>query len=57
MPTRHINDKTWRDVEKETVKIIVNTQKSVKEVEVLNLLIKLGLENITEEDYEKLAKK
>ena len=57
MPTRHINDKTWREVEKQTVKIVVATQKSVKEVEVLNLLIKKGLEAITEEDYQELTKK
>lgn len=57
MPTRHVNDKTWREVEKETVKIVVNTQKSVKEAEVLNLLILKGLEEITEEDYKRLFKK
>ena len=57
MPTRHINDKTWREVEKETVKIVVNIQKSVKEADVLNLLIQKGLEEITEDDYKRLLAK
>ena len=57
MPTKHINDKTWREVEKETVKVVVNIQKSVKEADVLNLLIQKGLEEITESDYQRLLKK
>lgn len=57
MPTKHINDKTWREVEKETVKVVVNIQKAVKEADVLNLLIQKGLEEITKADYKRLIKK
>jgi hypothetical protein len=53
MPTKHINDSTWRLVEKETVKAVVTLQKSVKDTEVLNWLILKGLETITEKDYER----
>lgn len=57
MPTKHIDDSTWRKVEKEHVKAVVATQKSLKDTEILRILINKGLETITEEDYRKLANK
>lgn len=56
MPTKHIDDATWRKVEKEHVKAVVATQKSFKDTEVLKILINKGLEEITEEDYKKYGK-
>lgn len=57
MPVKHINDATWRKVEIETVKAVVATQASIKDTEVLNLLIIKGLEAITEDDYKRFAEK
>lgn len=57
MPTKHIDDATWRKVEKETVKAVVATQRSLKDTDILKILINKGLEHITEDDYIKLAKK
>lgn len=56
MPTKHIPESTWRKVEKETVRAVIATQKSIKDTEVLNLLILKGIEAITDEDYKKLKK-
>ncbi|MBQ4852841.1 hypothetical protein [Pseudoalteromonas sp. MMG012] len=56
MPTKHIDDATWRKVEKEHVKAVVATQRSFKDTEVLKILINKGLEEITEEDYKKYGK-
>ena len=57
MPTKHIDDATWRKVEKETVKAVVATQRSLKDTDILKIWINKGLEHITEDDYIKLAKK
>lgn len=54
MPTKHIDDKTWRKVEQETVKAVVATKEPLKDTEVLRLLILKGLEVVTVEDYRKL---
>ncbi|CAH9054528.1 hypothetical protein PSEHALCIP103_01052 [Pseudoalteromonas haloplanktis] len=57
MPTKHIDDITWRKVEKEHVKAVIATQKSLKDTDILRILINKGLEVINENDYEKLIKK
>lgn len=57
MPSKHIDDVTWRKVEKETVEAVVATRESLKDTEILKLLILKGLENITEEDYINYANK
>lgn len=56
MPTKHIDDETWRKVEKEAVKATIATKKSIKETEMLKWLILKGLEEINEEDFERMAK-
>lgn len=56
MPTKHIPETTWRKVEKEMVKVVVELQTPVKDTEVLNWLILKGLEKITAEDYRKFKK-
>ena len=55
MPTKHIDDVTWRKVEKEHVKAVVATQKSLKDTEILKILINKGLETIEENDYLKIV--
>ena len=57
MPTKHIDDETWRKVEQAAVKATIATKKSVKETEMLKWLILKGLEEITESDYEKMIKR
>jgi len=57
MPSKHIDDVTWRKVEKESLRAVKAAEKVFKETEILKLLIIKGLENVTDEDYENLAKK
>jgi hypothetical protein len=57
MPSKHIQDDLWRLVEQETVKAVISTRESIKNTEMLNLLVLKGLETITEKDYRKLAGK
>lgn len=57
MPTKHIDDTTWKAVERETVKAVTATQSAIKDSEVLKLLILIGIENVTDDDYKKLAGK
>ena len=57
MPTKHIDDETWRKVEKEAVKATIATKKSIKETEMLKWLILKGLEEISELDFEKMVKR
>ncbi|MGY3943742.1 hypothetical protein [Aeromonas tecta] len=51
MPSKHIDDSTWRRVESETVKAVIATRTSLKDTEILKLLILKGLECINEDDY------
>jgi hypothetical protein len=53
MPTKHIDDVTWRKIEKETVKAVVATQRSLKDTDMLRIIINKGLKHITTEDYQK----
>lgn len=57
MPTKHIDDATWRKVEKETVNAVTTTRAALKDTEVLKILILKGLENVKEEDYTEFLKK
>lgn len=57
MPSKHIDDATWRKVEQETVKAVIATRTSIKDTEVLRMLILKGLQEITEEDYAEFLKK
>ncbi|HEX8376759.1 MAG TPA: hypothetical protein VF602_03000 [Pedobacter sp.] len=57
MPTKHIPDAIWRRVEKEIVKAVIATQRPIKESEILEVLLKKGLENITNADYKTMKDK
>lgn len=52
MPTKHIDDQTWRRVEQETVRAVVATKANLKDTEVLKILILKGLAAVKEEDYQ-----
>ncbi len=56
MATKHIKDTTWKKVEKMTVKAVIETKTSIKETEMLDYLINLGLEKFEEEDFQKVKK-
>ncbi|WP_331346823.1 hypothetical protein [Cellvibrio sp. UBA7661] len=57
MPVKHIPDAIWRKVEKELVKAVVATQMPVKESEMIEVLLRKGLEHITEDDYKAMKEK
>lgn len=56
MPTKHIDENTWKKVQDETVKAVILTKTSIKETEMLQILIKKGLESMTDEDYIKYVR-
>ncbi|RBW67236.1 hypothetical protein DS893_00030 [Vibrionales bacterium C3R12] len=56
MTTKHIKDTTWSKVEKMTVKAVIETKTSIKETEMLDYLINLGLNRFEEDDYKKIKK-
>lgn len=56
MATKHIKESTWDKVEKENVKAIIETKKSIKDTEMLDFLINLGLSKITKDDFYKIKK-
>lgn len=57
MPSKHIDDQVWRQVEKKTVEAVIGTKVSIKDTTMLKWLIKKGIETITEDDYIKFLKK
>ena len=57
MPSKHIDDVTWRKEKKETLRAVMSANKVFKETEILKVLIQKGLENIEDEDYVRLANK
>lgn len=56
MTTKHIKDTTWTKVEKMTVKAVIETKTSIKETEMLDYIINLGLSKIEEDDFNKIKK-
>ncbi|MCQ9122781.1 hypothetical protein [Rodentibacter caecimuris] len=57
MPSKHIDENTWKKVQDETVKAVIATKTSLKDTEVLKILIKKGLEHINEQDYINFAQR
>lgn len=55
MPAKHIDENTWEKIKNEHVRAVVLTKASLKDTEVMKLLIKVGLENVKDEHYIKLA--
>jgi hypothetical protein len=56
MPSKHIDDKTWRKIQDLTVKVVIATQRPIKETDVLAYLVKRGLEEVNVEELKTLAK-
>jgi hypothetical protein len=56
MPSKHIDEKTWREIEKITVKAVIATNKPIKQGEILHFLIKRGMEDLTKDDFFELIK-
>ena len=42
MPSKHIDEKTWREIEKITVEAVIATQKPIKQGEILHFTYKKG---------------
>ncbi|MCX2534989.1 hypothetical protein OQ486_16210 [Plesiomonas shigelloides] len=57
MPSKHIEQRTWKKVQDATVKAVIQTKVSIKETEMLKLLILKGLSTITEEEIQEFADK
>lgn len=51
MPSKHIDNFIWKQVQEEHVKAVILTKASIKDTDVLKLLIKKGLETISKDDY------
>lgn len=56
MPVKHIPEAIWRKVEKEIVKAVIATQRPIKESEMIEYLLKKGLEATKSDDYRELMK-
>lgn len=56
MPTKHIDDETWRKIELRTVQTVIETRKSVKESEMLKRLILIGLKHYDKEKMDLIEK-
>ena len=50
MPTKHIDNETWRKIEKKTVEEIIKSSKSIKEGDMLKRLILIGLKHFDNEN-------
>lgn len=55
MPTKHIDEITWEKIKNEHVKAVILTKASLKDTDILKLLIKKGLETVKDQDYKDLA--
>lgn len=55
MPAKHIDEHTWEKIKNEHVRAVILTKASLKDTEIMKLLLKIGLEHVKDEDYIKLA--
>jgi len=51
MPSKHIDEATWKKIQSEHVKAVTETALSLKDTEVLKAIIIKGLEKIEKKDY------
>jgi hypothetical protein len=56
MPSKHIDEKAWKKIQDLTVKTVIATQRPIKETDVLQYVIKKGLEEVKLEELKNLAK-
>lgn len=57
MPSKFIPDDVWERSEAILVEAVVETKQSFKDADILRLLIELGIEKVTKEDYRNFADK
>ncbi|MGL5343196.1 MAG: hypothetical protein ACRC9O_00775 [Plesiomonas sp.] len=57
MPSKHIEQRIWQKVQDATVKAVIQTKVSIKDTEILKLLIIKGLSTISEEEIKEFAEK
>lgn len=57
MPTKHVSEKTWEMVEKQTYQAVIKTGVPIKDTDMLHYLIRKGVESMNAEDYEALAQR
>ncbi|AAP95836.1 hypothetical protein A6046_00945 [[Haemophilus] ducreyi] len=55
MPTKHIETELWQQVEAKTVETIIQSKVMIKETDILQEIIKKGLEHITVEELKRYA--
>ncbi len=53
MPTKHIDEETWKKIEEITVNEVIKKQKMIKPTEMLKRLILLGIKEYKENEKEK----
>jgi hypothetical protein len=51
MPVKHIDEETWEKIKKKTVEVIIETNKSIKEGQMLKRLILIGLKHYDKEQF------
>lgn len=51
MPSKHIDEKTWKMIQDEHVKSVTETGLSIKDTQVLKAVILIGLSTIRKENY------
>lgn len=51
MPSKHIDESTWKQIQDEHVKAVTETGISIKDTEVLKAIIIKGLKEIEKKDY------
>lgn len=57
MPTKHIDKLLWERIEQKTVDIVILQRKMVKDTDVLQCLIELALNNVSDEELSELITK
>ncbi|GAB1661544.1 TPA: hypothetical protein ACU18R_001926 [Mannheimia haemolytica] len=55
MPTKHIESELWQQIEERTVETIMQAQVMIKETDILQEIIKKGLQHISIEELKQLA--
>ncbi|MDP8189091.1 hypothetical protein QJU87_04325 [Pasteurella skyensis] len=52
MPTKNIAEPIWKEVQNRTIEVIGTTKIMVKDTELLQIILKKGLEAITNQELE-----
>lgn len=50
MPTKHIDEELWKQVEAKTVDVVIHTKEMAKDTDVLQAIIQKGLEQTAMDD-------